>query len=308
MKAISFFERLRAQEHLTPSEARIVEHMERSFPVLALESVSKICNKAGVGRATVVRFVQKLGYESFSEFQQELRSELAHRLRSPKERFEEKRAQYPQDNPNLFRIHSDQVIENINEANNRIEYEQLQEAAKMLAKCRGRIFVTGHRTSFALAYLFHFCLSYIRNDVMLCNSSGIGTSRAISHISPDDILVLVFKRRYSTVTEKIGNWFAERGCRLILLTDRETNPLAAAATMQFVIPSEGFGIFDSRGATIAVIETIINLVAIELQDSLDERFERAEEAAQAFDVFSSWSKRSSLRSVDPLGLDNKDGQ
>ena len=43
MKAISFFKRIRAQERLTPSEDRIVEHMENAFPVIALASVSTIC-------------------------------------------------------------------------------------------------------------------------------------------------------------------------------------------------------------------------------------------------------------------------
>ncbi len=306
MKAISFFKRIRSQKRLTPSEARIVEHMEQAFPVLALASVSTICEAADVGRATVVRFVQKLGYESFAAFQQELRSELTDRLRSPKERFEEKKAKYPQDNLNIFHVHCDQVIENINEAKNRIDSSQLQNAARILAGCKGKIFIMGNRSSFALAFLLHFGLSYLRDDVILCNASGGGVSDAISHICPDDILILVYNRRYSTVSTKMGQWFADHGCRVVLLTDRETNPLVRAATIQFTVPSEGYGIFDSRAATIAIIETIVNLVTMELEDGLDDRSKKAEAVATTFGIFSGWRKHPSFRSQKISALKKKE--
>jgi DNA-binding MurR/RpiR family transcriptional regulator len=308
MKSISFFKRIRAQERLTPSEARIVEHMEQAFPVLALESVSTICEEAKVGRATVVRFVQKLGYESFAAFQQELRSELAHRLLSPKERFEDKKAKYPQENLDLFHVHCDQVIENINEAKSRIDSAQLQSAARMLAGCRGKIFIMGNRSSFALAFLLHFGLSYLRDDVILCNAAGGGISDGISHIRPDDILVLVYKRRYSTVTTKMGRWFADHGCHIVLLTDRETTPLTRAATVQFTIPSEGFGIFDSRAASIAVIETIVNMATLELEDGLDERSRRAETVAETFGIFSGLSRFPAFRAKKISALRDKEAE
>lgn len=68
MKDLSFFERIRELGRMTPSEARIAEHMEKVYPMIALETITTICECADVGRATVVRFIQKLGYDSFSTF------------------------------------------------------------------------------------------------------------------------------------------------------------------------------------------------------------------------------------------------
>lgn len=289
MKSFSLFERIRSQKHFTPSEQRIVEHMESAFPVLALESVTAICEKTGVGRATVVRFVQKLGYESFSVFQQELRRELANRLNTPQERYEKRKARYSEDKTNIFRLYSDQVIENLNEVNNRLDYEELIEAARMLAQCKGRIFIMGNRSSYGLAFMLHFGLSYLRDGVVLPNAPGGRMPDIVSQAGPDDLLVLFFKRRYSTVSEKMGRWCAEHGCPVILFSDREINPLAQVVSRQFVIPSEGLmGLFDSRVAAIAVIETIINLVTIELEEKLGKRLKKLEEAGEAFEVFSGW--------------------
>lgn len=294
MKKFTFFERIRTQEHLTPSELRIVKHMERAFPVLALESVSTICEKAKVGRATVIRCIQKLGYESFSAFQQELRGELASRLNTPQERYEKRKAHYSEDKTNILHLSSEQIIENINELNSRIDYEQLLETARMLAKCPGRIYIMGNRSSYGLAFMLHFGLCYLRDDVILPILPGGMTSDIVSQISTDDILVLFFNRRYSSISEKMGRWFSEHGCPVILLTDREINPLTQIASKQFVIPSEGLvGLFDSRAATIAVIETIINLVTIELEHRIGKRLKRVEEAYESFEVFSNWQKKSS---------------
>ena len=267
--------------------------MEHVYPLLGLETVSTICESARVGRATVVRFIQRLGYESYSDFQRELRSQLLVRLQSPQEKFNRHKASLSKSEPNVFRLHCDQVIRNINAANEHIDSRQLQKAARLMAACTGKVYIMGHRSSFALASFFHFEMDYMRDGIVLCNNAGGVLSNAVSQISKQDILFAFFKSRYSQLTEQVAQWFASHGCPIILLTDRETNSLSSLARYQFVAPSEGIGIFDSRGATFAVLETIVNLVSIELEDRLGERFDRIEKAINAFGIFSDWWKRPS---------------
>jgi DNA-binding MurR/RpiR family transcriptional regulator len=290
---VSFFDRIRKLERLTPSEARIADHMEHAFPLLGLETITTICESAQVGRATVVRFIQRLGYKSYSQFQRELRSELLMRLQTPQEKFHNRKTRLSEGEPNIFHLHCEQVIRNINEASQRIDSRQLVKAARMIAWGKGKIFIMGHRSSFALASFFHFEIDYMRDGVVLCNNSAGLLSNAVSQICKEDILVAFFKSRYSRLTEQVAQWFADHGCAIILLTDRITNPLSKLATLQLVAPSEGLGIFDSRGAAFAVLETIVNLVSIELENQLDDRFNRIESAVNAFEVFSDWWKHPS---------------
>ena len=112
---------------------------------------------------------------------------------------------------------------------------------------------------------------------------------------PEDLLFLFFNSRYSRLSETVAHWFAEHGCGIILLTDREANPLSHVATLQLVAPSEGIGFFESRVAAFAVFETLSNLVAVEMKDQLEDRFEKFENAINAFEVFSEWWKHKSKR-------------
>jgi DNA-binding MurR/RpiR family transcriptional regulator len=295
MKDLSFFKRIRDLGRMTPSEARIAEHMEHVYPMVALETITTICECANVGRATVVRFIQKLGYESYSQFQRDLHSEILQRLQPPPGTLNERPPKHPAADVDLFRRHCDQTIQNINEAANRNDYRLIKKAARILARCKGDIFIMGHRTSFALAAFFHYQLDYLRDGVRLCSNSWGNLSNSVSRIKPEDILFLFFNSRYSRLSETVAHWFAEHGCGIILLTDREANPLSHLATLQLVAPSKGIGFFESRVATFAVFETLSNLVAVEMKDQLEDRFEKFENAIHAFGVFSEWWKHKSKR-------------
>lgn len=303
MKDLSFFERIRELGRITPSEARIAEHMEKVYPMIALETITTICECADVGRATVVRFIQKLGYDSFAHFQRNLRSEILQRLQpipggSDKLSSENLIGQRPAGRAeslhsgpyDLFRQYCDESIRNISEAVNRNDYSILKMAARKLAKCKGDIYIMGHRTSFALAAFFHYQLDYLRDGVQLCRNFWGELPNSISRISKDDLLFIFFNSRYSRMTEKVAHWFAEHGCEIILLTDRETNPLSRIVTLQLVGPSHSLGFFDSRVAAFVIFETLSSLVAIEIKDKIEKRFEKFEGAINAFDVYSEWWK------------------
>ena len=62
MSTPAIFDRIRALEHLTPSKTKIAQYLDKAYPLLALETVTSISARARVGRATVVRFISRMGY------------------------------------------------------------------------------------------------------------------------------------------------------------------------------------------------------------------------------------------------------
>src|ERR1700754_197866 len=72
----------RGQE-LTPSESKIVQLLLADYPVAGLGTASSLAKRAGVSDPTVVRLINKLGFEHFSAFQASLLNEVEARLRSP---------------------------------------------------------------------------------------------------------------------------------------------------------------------------------------------------------------------------------
>jgi DNA-binding MurR/RpiR family transcriptional regulator len=290
MKADEFFERIHHLGRLTPSEAKIAEAMERVYPLLALETITTICRKAKVGRATVVRFIQRLGYATFSQMQHELRSELLQRLQTPHERLQKSKSQVAENERNIFHLHCQMVIDNIIEASSRIPFSKLNDCAQLLARSPGRVYIMGHRSSFSLASFFQFQLDYLRPGVILCDNLAGGLSNKLSWITSEDLLVVFFHSRYSRFSEQVASWFSHHQCKIVVITDRENNPLSPAATYQFAAPSTGIGIFDSRCSSFALLETLLGLVALELEDTLDRRMGKIEQATEQFDIFSDWWK------------------
>lgn len=284
------FERIRALEHLTPSEAKIAQYLDHVYPLLALETVTSISDQAQVGRATVVRFMSRLGYNGFAEFQQSLRDELRDRLESPADRFRLRKPGGSKDTTDQFRLHCDLVARNLDEACLRIDNPTLSECVKRIADCKGSVYILGRRMSFGMAYLFSIQLSYLRDGIELIDNLGGNLPNYINKMCSKDLVFAIFQTRYSHFTERTAKASVERGCPLILLTDREVNPLSQLATMQLVVPSGGLYMFDSRCTALAVLETIINLLAIRYKGKLNPRLKYLEKTFDDFNTFSSWAK------------------
>src|SRR5213595_1060415 len=74
-------------DSLSPAERRLARALLASYPIAGLESVARFAERAGVSPPTVTRFIAKLGFRGYPEFQENLRDEVQARLSSPLERY-----------------------------------------------------------------------------------------------------------------------------------------------------------------------------------------------------------------------------
>src|SRR6266404_6445021 len=72
---------------LSPAERTLARVLLASYPIAGLESVARFAERAGVSPPTVTRFITKLGFRGYPEFQEVLRHEVQNRLSSPLERY-----------------------------------------------------------------------------------------------------------------------------------------------------------------------------------------------------------------------------
>ena len=77
---------------LSPAERRLARVLLASYPIAGLESVARFAERAGVSPPTVTRFITKLGFRGYPEFQEVLRHEVQQRLSSPLERYRDEEA------------------------------------------------------------------------------------------------------------------------------------------------------------------------------------------------------------------------
>src|SRR2546428_11011561 len=74
-------------DSLSPAERRLARALLASYPIAGLESVARFAERAGVSPPTVTRFITKLGFRGYPEFQEALRHEVHARVSSPLTRY-----------------------------------------------------------------------------------------------------------------------------------------------------------------------------------------------------------------------------
>src|SRR4030088_2240901 len=77
------------QAELSPAERKLARVLLATYPIAGLESVARFAERASVSAPTVTRFITKLGFKGYPEFQEVLRQEVQARLSSPLARYHE---------------------------------------------------------------------------------------------------------------------------------------------------------------------------------------------------------------------------
>jgi len=156
-------QRIRDLGKLTPSEAKIADYFSRNYWNLVFENTTSISENTGVSKATVVRFISKLGYDRFSAFLEELRRDVAEGQGSLPIRYYLKKKLLTNDATEDVLGHNfSHISRNLEHTHAQIDQSQFWEAARLVARTQGAVYITGQRSSYALAYLFFNMIRRIR--------------------------------------------------------------------------------------------------------------------------------------------------
>lgn len=79
----NLLDRVAQLDRLSPSERRLAELFERDTPQVAFLNLTGVAERAGVGTATVTRFIRKLGYPGFVAFMKAMRETTAEAFDPP---------------------------------------------------------------------------------------------------------------------------------------------------------------------------------------------------------------------------------
>jgi DNA-binding MurR/RpiR family transcriptional regulator len=285
MATNNLIERIRALNKLTPSEAKMADFFARQYPETVFENVTSISNKTGVSKATVVRFISRLGYKSFYEFQEQLRYDVVLRLESPIKRFTLKKKQLMEGEQDVLGQNFSYIMKNLQRTHAQIDQDTFMKVAQMIADPERNLYIMGQRVSYALGNLFQILLRNLRSRTFLLDSQASMLPDLLVDVSGKDMLFVITLRRYARLSLKVAEHFFEQGARVILFTDSEFSPLSHLAHLQLVVPSQGLSTFRSFCATIALLESLIIAALQFCEDSIYNRFEEAEKLYKDFETF-----------------------
>ena len=258
-------------DSLSPAERRLARVLLASYPIAGLESVARFAERAGVSPPTVTRFITKLGFRGYPEFQESLRHEVQARLSSPLERYRDEPAQ-----DSAIKTALDASARNLQMTLELLSERDVKEAIELLSDVRRRIMVLGGRVSGPLARYLAAQLHLLRPGIDLVDSERSAPAQQLIDMRKTDVLVVFDYRRYQRDTIESARVAAGRGCDVILFTDQWLSPASAFARQVLVTSVETVGPFDSLVGAMAVVEALVAAVLAKLGSRAEARMQNLE--------------------------------
>ncbi len=258
-------------DSLSPAERRLARALLASYPIAGLESVARFAERAGVSPPTVTRFIAKLGFRGYPEFQENLRDEVQARLSSPLERYREEPKR-----ESAVKSALDVAAQNLKATTELLSDRDVVETVELLADVRRRVLVLGGRVSAPLARYLAAQLHLLRPGIGLVDAERSAPAQQLIDMRRTDLLVAFDYRRYQPDTIDCARVAAARGCDVVLFTDQWLSPASAFARQVLVTSVETIGPFDSLVGAIAVVEAIVASVLGKLGTRAETRMQNLE--------------------------------
>jgi DNA-binding MurR/RpiR family transcriptional regulator len=247
---------------LSPAERKLARVLLASYPIAGLESVARFAERAGVSPPTVTRFITKLGFKGYPEFQEVLRHEVQARLSSPLERFREEKPGRGADSLLTDALEISQ--RNLQATVEQLSHHDFEEAVELLCDVRRRVLVLGGRVSAQLARYLAGQLHLLRPGIAMVDAERSNPAQQLIDMRKGDVLVVFDYRRYQADTIESARVAATRSCNVVLFTDPWLSPASAFARQVLVTSVQTVGPFDSLVGSTAVVEAMVAAVLTRL--------------------------------------------
>ncbi len=258
----SFDSRLKADFDTLPPQLKeaarwVIDHPDD----VALLSLREQARRAGIAPATLTRLAQRFGLRGYDGVRKLYADAVRQRPDSCRGRAEELlvRRDSEGDSALVQDIFASltQHLQNLSAPD---AIKRFTSAADMIASA-DRVFCLGLRSSFAVAYIFHYVRSLFGSNSVLVDGSGGSGVDVLRTIGSADVLLAISVNRYVGHTIEAAKFAKARGARVIALTDSEMSPLAPIADEGILVRTDTPSFFHTMAPAFAAVECLAALVA-----------------------------------------------
>ncbi|MCM5704571.1 MurR/RpiR family transcriptional regulator [Larsenimonas salina] len=245
-------ERLRLQfEQLTPNEQKVAGFILDHFEDIAVYSASELASLSGVSKATVSRLFRRLGFESFSEVREHMRT-LRYNgvplvtdsgaLGSGLERFQR---------------HFERERDNLHQMLAAIDAETFDAVIAALDRAP-EVLVIGYRNGYPAALHLRQQLMQVRPGVRLAPQPGQSLGEELIDVRPGTVaIVMGFRRRahgFQALLKELGAVEVET----LLIGDPSLAASHVSSTWRLECPLDSVSAFDSYTPVMSLINLLAN--------------------------------------------------
>jgi DNA-binding MurR/RpiR family transcriptional regulator len=261
-------------EALTPAERKVAAVVVAKPEMVAFGTVAQIARTAGASGASVVRLATKLGFDGFTQLQDEVQGELSRRLRPATERIRER------GDRDLVGRAMRAGLDAVHDTLSGVDGETFEAAVRLLADRARRVLVISGDAGSGVAVMAADQLSMLRRDVVHLDGNPVALARTLADLGIQDVVLALDLRRYDAWVVDVVERAAGHGAAVVALSDSPVSPLARLATHSFVVAAEGAGPFDTYLGAMSLVEVLVTGVARRLRSSATRSLDRLEAAWQ----------------------------
>jgi DNA-binding MurR/RpiR family transcriptional regulator len=262
-------------EDLSASERKVARTLLASYPAAGLESAADLAKQARVSTPTVLRFVTRLGYQGYPDFQRVLIREVHERMGSPLAQYDEQEER--RGGQQFLPYASSTFVTTVQETFDNVPRHDFVRAVDLLADSKRQIRLLGGRFSHVLAEYLAAHLHIMRNDVVCLSAGDMSRAAALLDASRRDVFVVFDYRRYQRTTIELATDAAAAGASIVLMTDQYLSPIADVAEAVLPARVDAPSPFDSLVPAMALVESLVAGVSDKRGETTRKRVRRLEE-------------------------------
>jgi DNA-binding MurR/RpiR family transcriptional regulator len=220
---------------------------------IAFASANDVGQAVGSSAATVVRFARALGYEGYSELQEDIRSKLSNNYTASQQL-----AQRISDGALSDDLATDIAkinAQNIHDTLRQVEPQTLDAVVDALLSARN-IQIYGGGMSGAAVYMAQHSFAMLGLSARAVINGGLSQTLELSHLSDRDVVIVVSIWRYLRETMAAVKYASSVGATTIALSDSLVAPIARKADYVLVAATERAAHSRSMTGMISLIDLI----------------------------------------------------
>ncbi|HXF55328.1 MAG TPA: MurR/RpiR family transcriptional regulator [Hyphomicrobiaceae bacterium] len=260
--SVEFASELKSRFASLPPQIREAARWVIDHPVdVAVLSLREQARRSGIAPATLTRLAQRFGLKGYDEIRALYAEGLRERPASFRGRAEELLARRVSAGDAVLAQDMFASLDRHLDALSQPEaIRQMVAAADMIADAK-RVFSFGQRSSFAVAFIFHYVRSLFGSQSILVDGPGATGRDVLRGIGRGDVMLSVTVEPYNRETVETAEYVKSRGARVVAITDSELSPLAAVADRSVLIRTETPSFFHTMSPAFAAAECLAALVA-----------------------------------------------
>jgi DNA-binding MurR/RpiR family transcriptional regulator len=259
-------------DQLPERERRAAQALVADYPLAGLKTVAEYAARAAVSSPTILRFVSRLGFQNYAEFQSALQTEVVEQLQSPLIRAE--RTPFTIGG-NGAEPYVEAVIENVRETFRHLSCGDFDKLASHIAGAK-RVHLIGGRFTEPVARYMAAHLRIVRSNVNPVVGQEANWRDHLVDMGRKDTLIVFDIRRYQDSLFHFANAAASKSTSIVLFTDQWLSPIARVAkhvvTARTAVPSA----WDSSAALFALVEALTARMTARLGDEAAARIAELE--------------------------------